>query len=125
LRSAQGECIQDEFRESHGRVIEYFPETVAYHQRRRLIGSGPWAAIDPSGQYTDGAQREKLNVPPMLKSKSAENSGFGFDNHQQAGPKLSGYPTSAATSTTVAQNATPGFLRSDVMAQSRLRCTRR
>jgi len=33
------------------------------------------------------------------------------DSHQHAGPKLNGYPTSTVTSITVAQNATPGFLR--------------
>jgi hypothetical protein len=31
---------------------------------------------------------------------------------QHAGPKLSGYPTNATIRTTVAQNATLGFLRS-------------
>jgi hypothetical protein len=35
----------------------------------------------------------------------------------RAGPKLSGYATSTTTTTTVAQNATPGFLRDVVMAQ--------
>jgi len=34
---------------------------------------------------------------------------------QHAGPKLSGYATSAPTTTTVAQNATPGFLRSVIV----------
>jgi hypothetical protein len=34
---------------------------------------------------------------------------------QHAGPKLNGYPMSTTTSTTVAQNATPGFLWSEVM----------
>ncbi|MGE5192999.1 MAG: hypothetical protein ACM3U2_10890 [Deltaproteobacteria bacterium] len=35
---------------------------------------------------------------------------------QHAGPKLSGYAASATTTTTVAQNAAPGFLRSVVIA---------
>jgi hypothetical protein len=34
---------------------------------------------------------------------------------QHAGPKLSGYATSAAATTTVTQNATPGFLREEVI----------
>src|SRR5262249_19869554 len=34
---------------------------------------------------------------------------------QHAGPKLSGYATSSTTTTTVAQNATPGFLRFGVI----------
>jgi hypothetical protein len=34
---------------------------------------------------------------------------------QHAGPKLSGYATSATTTATVAQKATPGFLRLFVM----------
>src|SRR5262249_26870868 len=34
---------------------------------------------------------------------------------QHAGTKLSGYPTSAPTATTVAQKAMPGFLRSVLM----------
>ncbi len=34
---------------------------------------------------------------------------------QHAGPMLNGYATRTATTTTVAQNATPGFLRSSFM----------
>ncbi len=37
---------------------------------------------------------------------------------QHAGPIPSGYATSATTTTTVAQNATPGLFRVEVMAES-------
>src|SRR5262245_42249501 len=38
-----------------------------------------------------------------------------FPAIQHAGPKLTGYATSTTTTTTVAQNATPGFLRSVIV----------
>src|SRR5689334_17585994 len=40
------------------------------------------------------------------------------------GPKLSGYAISPTTTSTVAQNATPGFLRSEVICPSRVRARR-
>jgi len=44
---------------------------------------------------------------------------MGFrDCHQITGPMLSGYATSATTTTRVAQNATPGFLLSKGIGQS-------
>src|SRR5258708_233437 len=78
--------------------------SVAYQLMALASDNGECAAAHPTGLYGKGAN---FNLTSALRWIL-----HGSENHQHAGPKLSGYPTSTATSATVAQNTRPGFLRS-------------
>jgi hypothetical protein len=67
---------------------------------RYIIVSEPGDIVHVSGRSTTGI---------------ADAPRFARLLIQHAGPKLSGYPTSATTTITVAQNVTPGLLLSEVI----------